>query len=64
MEAAKKEGAGLWERFGVVVTLLFRVVPSLHIYGDVLARGFVRIAAEGMEGVKSVLGEEKLVIPS
>jgi len=64
VEAAKKEGAGWWERFGGVITLLFRAVPSLHIYGDVLARAFVRIAVEGMEGVKSVLREEKQVISS
>jgi len=51
---AKKEGAGWWERVAVVVTL----------YGDVLPRRLVRIAVEGMEGVKSMLGEEKRMIPS
>ena len=64
VEAAKKEGAGWWERFGALVTLLFRAVPSLHIHGDILASGYVKIAVEGMEGVKEVLGEEKRVIPS
>lgn len=44
---------------------LFRVlIPSLHIYGDVIATGFIKIAAEGMVGIKAVLGEEKRVILS
>ena len=38
---------------------LFRIcMSSFHIYGDVLGKGYIRVATEGMQGVKSVLGKE------
>jgi len=65
VEAAKKEGAGWLARFASAVTPVFRVLtPGLHIYGNVLAKGFIKIALEGMKGVQEVLGEEKRVILS
>ena len=65
VEVAKKENRTITEKLSVVTHPVFRMLmPSLHIYGDVLAKGFIKIVAEGMVGVKAVLGEEKRVILS
>jgi hypothetical protein len=65
VEAGKKENPTITERLSVVTHPVFRMlIPSLHIYGDVIAKGFVKIAVEGMPGIKAVLGEEKRAILS
>ena len=65
VDAGKKEYRTITERLSVITHPVFRVLtPSLHIYGDVLAAGFLKIVAEGMDGIRAVLGEEKRVIRS
>ena len=65
VETENDENPTITKRLGVISYPLFRVlIPSLHIYGDVIATGFIKIATEGMVGIKAVLGEEKRVILS
>lgn len=48
----------------LVYTLFRMLIPSLHIYGDVIATGFIKIAINGIVAINAVLGEEKRVILS
>lgn len=60
---AKKENANFLERFAAFTTPAFRIVtPGFHIHGYVIARGYIKVATQGMEGVKTVLGEETRIL--
>jgi hypothetical protein len=63
VEAGKRDNPTLSERIGEWMMPFFRIcMPSFHIYGDVLGKGYIRVITEGMEGVKSVIGKETRVL--
>lgn len=65
VEAGKRDNPTLTERIGVWMMPFFRIcMPSLHIYGDVLGKGYIGVVTRGMEGVKSVLGKETRTLTS
>ena len=63
VEAGKRDNPSLSERIGEWMMPFFRIcMPSFHIYGDTLGKGFIKVISEGMEGVKRVLGKETRVL--
>ena len=65
VEAGKRENPTWTERLGGWMMPFFRIcMPSFHIYGDVLGKGYIKVITEGMDGVKSVLGKETRVLVS
>ena len=65
VEAGKRKIPTWAERFvGLTMPAMRVFLPSLHIHGDVIAKGYIKVVTEGLKGVRDVLGVETRVLSS